>query len=61
MILEASILKKLEHPLIVKYIDSFKDRDYFAYLVIEYAHDLDLQSDMKKRFSQNKNYTDTES
>ncbi len=54
------MLKDFPHPLVVKYIDSFKDNDDFAYLVMEFAESLDLCTEMKKRFIQENYYSDEE-
>ena len=45
---EASILAKIKHPLIIKYIEDFETRDAI-YLVIEYQAGGDLQMYMEKR------------
>lgn len=55
------MLKNFPHPLVIKYIDSFKDSDENAYLVTEFAESLDLKNDMIKKFSQGKGYCDIES
>ena len=39
---EVRMLKDFPHPLVIKYIDSFKDRDDIAYIVTEFAESLDL-------------------
>lgn len=43
MQLEVRMLKDFPHPLVIKYIDSFKDSDDNAYLVTEFAESLDLK------------------
>lgn len=49
MKLEAEILRNYRHPLVLKYVDSFRDRDENAYLVTEFAES-DLLKDMQNRF-----------
>jgi serine/threonine protein kinase len=45
---EANILKTLSHPHIVKYIDSFEERNVF-YMIIEYVDGKDLKTLFQKR------------
>jgi hypothetical protein len=52
------MLMDFPHPLVITYIDSFKDKDDFAYLVTEFAECLDLYNDMKKRFDAELKYSD---
>jgi serine/threonine protein kinase len=47
MRLEESILKEFPHPFIIKYIDSFRDKDENAYLVTEFANYFDLHKHME--------------
>ena len=60
MIREVKMLKDFPHPLVIKFIDAFKDQDNNAYLVLEYAEFLDLKTNMEKRFSSNLKYSDEE-
>ena len=55
------MLKNFPHPLVIKFIDSFKDKDNNAYLVTEFAESLDLMHDMRKRFDEGNTYSDSES
>ena len=61
MHLEVKMLKNFPHPLVIKYIDSFKDSDENAYLVTEFAEASDLKSEMLERFNRGQGYSDSES
>jgi hypothetical protein len=39
---EVKLLMDFPHPLVIKYIDSFRDKDDTGYLVTEFAEYLDL-------------------
>ena len=57
---EARVLMDYPHPLLIKYIDSFIDKEDYAYLVTELAELKDLNYDMHERFKNNQNYCDKE-
>ena len=44
------MLKEFPHPLVIKLIDAFKDRDNNAYIVMEFAEKFDLETEMNNRF-----------
>ena len=56
---EVMMLKKYPHPLVVKYIDSFRDQNENAYLVTELAEKFDLRKEMEFRFEHNE-YSDSD-
>jgi len=55
------MLKKYPHPLVIKYIDSFRDLNENAYLVTEFAEKFDLRKEMLDRFKKENYYSDSES
>ena len=59
MRIEAHILKYFQHPLLIKYIDSFYDQEDKAYLVTELA-ETDLLKNMRERFKNKDWYSEEE-
>jgi serine/threonine protein kinase len=55
------MLKNYPHPLVIKYIDSFRDEDDNAYLVTELASGFDLKKEMLTRFKNGRYFSDDES
>jgi serine/threonine protein kinase len=58
---EVMMLKNYPHPLVIKYIDSFRDEDDNAYLVTELASGFDLKKEMLYRFKNGRYFSDDES
>ncbi len=54
------MLKNYPHPLVIKYIDSFRDRLENTYLVTEYAESIDLLKEMEDRFKAGKTFSEEE-
>lgn len=60
MHVEVTMLKYHPHPLVIKYIDSFRDKDDYGYLVTEFAECSDLYNEMKERFDKGQIYSENE-
>lgn len=60
MLRDEELYKDYPHPLVLKYIDSFRDSEGYAYLVTEYAEE-DLNKNMSKKFKLGQKYAELES
>ncbi len=53
MLIEVETLRKHTNKYLIKYIDSFRDQNSIAYLVLEYASGGNLKKYMMNRFEKN--------